>query len=355
MRTSGIKSFGTRRPGKIVLVVLAIAIIAPTFLFLGPLIAIPAVLIFTIGLPIYLGWKIPRQLGLAGLVVLLVSAPVAAAGDAALLVVPSPPFSSSPAYPFGNGNGSVLADAQVSPYQAAPGSMFTFTVKFQPQYLPANYTPVYRVLFYMSSCPGATGNTSTSCASGYPHYWNNTTVQNPTTPQTFTFSHAVTGVNIWTWQIGVSANNSTGKPVWIFLDTGGGFGTIQGPLTGSTLEIFAYLLLPSFLEQALFYGGLSLGFGLLAYVFFKTRERRRAEARQAAEVASRVPTIESGGGPPKEAAGPPMGKPPAALAPPPERSCPNCQAVVYLNESTCWKCGAPLAGSGSDAPLPSDH
>lgn len=353
MRRSGIKSFGTKPVGKVILILLAIAIVTPTFLFLGALIAIPAVLIFMLALPIYAGWKIPRQLAAAGLVVLLVSAPLAAAGDTSLLITPSPPVSSDTAYPAANGNGSVLANAKVNPYNGPPGSTFTFTVQYQPQYLPANYsTESMRAFFFMSTCPGATGNSSSSCTAGYPSYWNNTTVQNPNQAQTFVFTHVVSGVNIWWWQIGVSALNSTGKTVWIFLDPANGVGTVQGPVTGSAFDIFGYIL-PAFYEELFLYGGLSFGLALLAYVFFKTRERRRAEARAAAEVASRVPPVEPASTA-AEAPGPPMGKPPPALAPQPEMACPNCKAVVYLNETNCWKCGAPLGSSGAGAPLRSE-
>ncbi|HEV2230664.1 MAG TPA: hypothetical protein VGS18_00550, partial [Thermoplasmata archaeon] len=65
-----------------------------SMLYAGIYIAVLALLVFGLGLPIYAGWKRPRQLALAGLAVLLITAPVFSVLYADELRQPSPLASS---------------------------------------------------------------------------------------------------------------------------------------------------------------------------------------------------------------------------------------------------------------------
>ena len=72
-----------------------------------------------------------------------------------------------------------------------------------------------------------------------------------------------------------------------------------------------------------------------------------AEAIRMAWALSGTPTLPSGGGAPT----PPQA--PAASASAQERNCPQCGAVLYAGETSCWKCGAKVGDASAGTPLPS--
>jgi hypothetical protein len=340
-----VKSFVGRPLGRILLAVLAGATLIGSFLYLGPLLAIPTFLFFGLAMPIYLGWKRPRQLAILGLAVLLVSAPVASLWEAQLLRQPSPTASSDAALPYGNG-GSVLQDAQVSPFAADSGSNFEFSVTVHPEFVPANTSGLLWVELFVTTCPGATGNGSLSCPGGYPFFSQNETLaSNLTAPTVFSFNQTLSGANLWWFQFATAyrANGSTDY-TWVFLDPPNGYGAVQGPVSGDYYSTVG-LVIPNLYVVMFLYPGSVFFIALLVYVIFKRREARRGAA-------GRPPS-------PADSAGPPSapGAPEASAAETStganERRCPNCQAIVYPNEASCWKCGKPLASTAgpSDRPL----
>lgn len=338
-RFGGLKAFVGKPVGRATLVVVAILTLTGSFLYLGPILAIPTFLLFGLALPIYLGWKVPRQLAIVGIVVLVAAAPVASLLETQMLRQPSPSASSDSVLPYGEG-GSVLSAAHVDPFTGAAGGSYTFSVTVNSQYVPRGLTLAWVTLF-VSTCAGATGNASPTCPSGYPFFAQNHSWPNSTSgPTVLTFSQTLPGANLWWWQVGAAARNTTSNAslTWIFLDPANGYGAVQGPVSGDYASTLG-LALPAVFVTMLFYPGLVFFIALLVYVFFKRREQRRKMAAQAAT----LPT----GAPPATPSAPET--PPAAG----ERSCPNCKAVVYPNEAACWKCGAPLGGAPSGTPLPS--
>src|SRR5580693_3491845 len=86
---TSLKGLVQTRTGKLLLLALSVAVLSATFYYLGPYFAIPAFLLFGLGVPIYLGWKIPRQLAIAGIAALLIAAPIVNYGLTAQAMVPS--------------------------------------------------------------------------------------------------------------------------------------------------------------------------------------------------------------------------------------------------------------------------
>jgi hypothetical protein len=352
---TSLKGLVQTRTGKLLLLALSVAVLSATFYYLGPYFAIPAFLLFGLGVPIYLGWKIPRQLAIAGIAALLIAAPIVNYGLTAQAMVPSPAVSSSTnSTSSGNGN-PVLTNAVASPYVGAGGSSFTFTVDLNPNALPTGYSPDLLWL-YVSTCPGATGNSSPFCGSGYPFYPENISVVGVNaSPTPETFQLKLPGPNIWWWQMGLlaekpvfNATSNTTTPIydWIFLSVDNSYGAVQGPIAGSWASTYELLLSQTIID-ILFYPGLVFFVGLLIYMFLKSREARRRAQRDAAGSASLPPTT---GAPPTLAAPTTGGSSSAPRRT--ESACPKCGAVVYPGETNCWKCGAPLTPGGS-TPLPS--
>lgn len=359
-RWAGIRAFVGTRYGKLALGLLALATLALSFYYLGPYFAIPTLLLFGLGVPVYFGWKNPRQLAVMGIVVILASGPFINWGLTAQAMVPSGPANSaSDALNTSNGQ-PVLANATASPYNGPGGHVFDFAVDLYPQRLPANTTP-YSLEVFVSTCPGATGNSSPFCGSGYPFYSVNQSVVNVTgSPTHLDFHLALPGPNIWWWQMGllaktvkfVPASNATDTSYqWIFLAVPNAYGAVQGPVTGTWLSTYD-LLLPQTILDVLFYPGIVFYLGLLVYVFLKNREARRKAARAGAGSGTIPPT--SGNPPASLPEGSPTGSSPGSggTAGRTETACPKCGAVVYPKETNCWKCGAPLSPS-SNAPLSS--
>lgn len=341
----GIKRFFASRPGLLVLGLIAVGAMIGSFLYLGPFVAIPTLLLFGLAVPIYAGWKRPRTLALIGIVVLLVAAPLTSLADAQAIRVPSPAYSSDATPPSGNG-GSVLDQAIVNPYTGASGGTYVFSVILNPQYVPANDSAPLWVELFVSTCPGATGNASPNCASGYPFVVSNKTLPaNQTTPETLSFDVALSGPNIWWWQMAavVESPRTSTNLTWIFLDVPNGYGAVQGPVTGDFLSTFAILVVP-ITEVMFLYSATVFFIALLVYMFLKAREaRRKAAAAPMVGPDGSTPPATAGGGTTEPAA------PPTTA--PNERSCPNCGAVVYPSESSCWKCGKPLS-KGPSEPSP---
>jgi len=346
---NSIKAFFAKPLGRIILLLLIALSLAGSALYLGYLIAIPVFLLVGLGLPIYLGWTRPRTLFLVGLSALLVAGPIVTAGTVSLLLTPGPAVNGE-VYP--GFTQSVLQNASVHPYSRSTAGDFTFTADVNPAFLPNGSQPkVLWVDFFLSTCPDALTNNSSSCGGvgAYPFHFQNLSY-NSSTKQSIQFVQDVGGVNVWWWTMGAGFVNATGHVNWVYLQPGNGYTTLEGPVTGSYESIYT-LILPAIYFTVFIYPGLVFFLGVLVYLFLKMRQRRRAGGAPAVP----APTVPSG---PAAAAGPAA---PAALGPAapsrPELACPKCGAVVYAGESRCWKCGTPLtsgpAPATTDQPLPS--
>jgi len=261
-------------------------------------------------------------------------------------------------------NGAVLQDASVSPFTGGASTNFTWTVTVYPQYDPTNTSGPVSVTLYVSTCPGATGNSSPYCSGGYPlliqtHRFSQPLVQ----PTNVTFHLVVDSNGIWSWQMGVAFTPLTPPPQlagsggssYVFLQGASTSGGIEGPVVGSFVVTYAEIL-PTIYATTFVYLGVPFYVVLLLYMLLKSRERRRNDARRRA--AGAIPPTTGGGetlagpapAPPSAPGGPPTdGATPAAEH---EKSCPKCSAVVYAGEANCWKCGASLATTAP--PLPSE-
>lgn len=344
-----VKGFVARPWGRIVLAAVATATLLGSFLFIGALIAIPTFLFFGLAIPIYLGWKRPRQLAIMGLAALLVAAPIGAFYEAYEYRQPSPAANSDATLPYGNG-GPVLQHATVTPYTGNNGGNFTFEVTVNPQFVPKNTSGVEWVELFVTTCPGATGNSSPSCTAGYPFFNQNRSVDpNATQPYNVSFVQALPGPNIWWFQMaGAYVSGANHSVTWIFLDPQNFYGAVQGPVSGDYLSTVG-IWVPTFYADLFFYPGAVFFIALLVYYVFKRREAARKARAAEAEESRGPPTGPAAPSSPSTSAAPttPSGtKPPAAA----ERRCPSCNAVVYANETSCWKCGTKLSGP-TEAPL----
>lgn len=312
-----------------------------SLLYAGIYIAVLALLVFGLGLPIYAGWKRPRQLALAGLAVLLITAPVFSVLYADELRQPSPLASSSSDPPYGNG-GSVLQNAHVTPFTGAAGGTYTFTVEVVPQYLPMN-TTVQWLTLYVTTCPGATGNASPNCPGPYPFYtFNHSFLVPPIADQNVTFAERLPGVNVWWWDVSAAQRDVKSQNLtYDFLSSGGGFAGVEGPVTGDFFGTVT-LLIPSIYFNVLIFPGLVFYAALLVYVLLKNREARRKASRG-------PPPISGDRAPPDDPSRTAPTSQGSAAPTSTELSCPNCQAVVYPNETQCWKCGANLSKRPAEA------
>ena len=355
---SRFRDFVQKPLGRGLLIALAILVVVGAYGYLQqPILAIPALLIFGLGLPIWLGIKRPRYLAIAGIVIILIAAPLSGLPIAQSLRAPITPATSLTDLPGTNGH-ALLANATVSPYTGSTSTNFTWTVTVDPAGIPTGNTTPVLLYLYLSTCPGATSGTSppTWCSAGYPFIQLNGSSQIPTPfnhSVTATFHYQIGSNGIWDWQMGVyTFNNTTHKGFYQNLVGDPQYNALEGPVVGDYATTYSELL-PLILTTSLVYLALPYYLVLLLYMFFKSRERRRKET--AARAAGPVPPT---GSAPPGAGTPPLGgrkggaPPPASEVAPvvPERACPNCNAVVYENETSCWKCGANLR---SGSPLPS--
>lgn len=349
----GVKAFLQSRVGKILLIVIAILAVLGAFLFAGVLFAILAVLVFGLGVPIWSGVSQPKYLAILGVAVLAVSPALITAVEVPIILTAPGAASSAD---------GVMQNAGVSPFVGMPGSTFNWTVEVVPGQLPAGFSTVNLTL-YVSTCPGATGNSSPYCSSGYPFYWigvNQTRAANLTQPTTFTIPFIVPSSDIWDWQIGLYyAKWNTTTHAWqnLTFDLLAGdatYNSIQGPVTANWNGNFYagtyYLLIGSVYETIVLYLGLAFYIALLVYMIFRVRRQRRQQAAER----SRPPPSTSNPAPaplPSGPAPPPGGTVGraggASGTAPKETACPNCGAVVYRNETFCWKCGSALGQPGS--------
>lgn len=353
-KAGGFRGFVQTAAGRATLVALSILTVFATFAYVGVLFAIPVFLIVGLALPIYTGLKAPKFLAISGIVVLLLVPPIATAVLTSELMTPGGAASSPSGLPEGHG-GAVLQNADVSPFTGSSSTNFSWSVTIYPQYLSAaNSSPLWLDL-YISTCPGATGNTSPNCSAGYSFdtltynfptgFW-----ANHTGPTTVGFNYTIGADGLWYWQMGLAMTNlTTNATTWIFLVGDPEFNGIQGPVVGSYITIYSAVVGTVYLDAGIFLG-LPFYFILLLYLVFKNRQQKRADS--ARRRPGPVPPSTSGT---EDAAAAPLASAPAAataatptsVASGDERKCPNCQAVVYSNETTCWKCGAALPASKS--------
>jgi hypothetical protein len=340
---TGFRGFATRPLGQIVLLVVAVLVVAAGAVYLGALLTIFLILLFGLALPIYLGLKIPRRLAVLGIVIYLLAGPVAAVLDAQQTLVPSPAAQS-----FGENGGNVFQNAQVHPYNGNGGQNYTFQLTVDPSYLYPNTTLVNLTLF-VSTCPDssrANDPTILACQTPYPSYEQVLATPNLTSTTTYSFHQKLPGPNVFWWIVWgtfVYASNHTAcNTNCIFLNANNNYLCIEGPVTGSFGAIVGVVIVAVYLDLLL-YPVIAFFAALAFYAWFKSRERRR----KAEQAAARGP----GGGPGAPAAGAAAG--PGSGSTGPEMRCPKCSAVVYANESQCWKCGAPLGAAAGAAPLPS--
>jgi len=343
------RSFLQSPAGKALLLALAILVTFGSTIF-STLVAIPAILLFGLAVPIWAGLKRPRYLALTGLVILLLVAPFSNLVITQDIMTPIPGSYSSSTLPNGNG-GAVLQNALVTPYVGGTSENFTWTVAIYPQYIPGtpNNTTLWLNL-YISSCPGATGNASPNCAQPYPFFLlNDTTVANLTAETTVTFNFQIGSIGIWDWQMSLAVRNlTTGKLYYIFLVGDPTYNGIEGPVVGTYATTYESLLLTLYFDDFLFLGA-PFYFVLLIYMILKRRERTKADAQQRAA----GPTPPDEQGPTLPGGSSTTGPPSTTPAAPKEGACPNCGAVVYAGEKTCWKCGATLSPPTSGTPLSS--
>jgi YVTN family beta-propeller protein len=269
---------------------------------------------------------------------------------------------------FGDGsNGAILQNADVAPFTGSTSTNFTWTVTVEPAFAPTNTTGVRSVTLYVSTCPGATSNSSPFCPSGYAFINRTHTFSTPIiAPTNVTFVLTLGSDNVWSWQMGVALGSATpplaytpiagGASTYVFLQGYGSSDGLEGPVVGTFADTYL-LLLPTIFETTFLYLGVPFYLALAVYAYLKRRERiRRAASRRAAGEAgaAAAPTAPAaGGGAPSTGPASPT-EAASAPTPPPEheRSCPSCSAVVYAGEPKCWKCGAVLPGEPG-APLPS--
>jgi hypothetical protein len=135
---------------------------------------------------------------------------------------------------------------------------------------------------------------------------------------------------------------------------------LEGPVVGTYWTTYELLVLTVYLNDFV-YLGIPFFVVLLVYTYIKRRQIQKGDSYRRAP--GPTPTDAPGGA---AAALPAAGSGLGAKRPAssegsgprrPELSCPNCNAVVYANETTCWKCGAQLSkasGPSTSTPLASN-
>ena len=354
---SRFRRFLTTPVGRISLIVIAVLATFGSYAFVSFIIAIPAILLFGLALPIWAGLKRPRYLALSGLTIILTVAPLANVVFTQEIMLPVGSSASATGATFANGT-PLMQNATVEPFTGSTSTNFTWSVTIFPGNHPLNNSTPVRIDLYISTCPGATGTSSPYCSSGYPFIdLENSTLPNVTAPYTVRFHYQIGSVGIWSWQMGIYTNNSTTKKAFFQLLVGDPtYNGIEGPIVGGFGDIYFELLTEIYFQDFLFLG-IPFYCLLLVYMLFKNRERRRKDAERRAL----GPTPPGGGqGPGPTGApsaplastsntgalassGPSAGGAVSSVA---ELNCPKCNAVVYAGEKTCWKCGATL----TDAP-----
>lgn len=346
-------------PGRILLILLAVAVVFATYVYVSAVVAIPAMLLFGLALPIWAGLKRPRFLALAGLVIVLTVAPISTLVITQEILTPVGLANSLTNVPLSNGH-SLMQNASVHPYTGTTSTNFSWSVTIFPINVPrGNTSPVWLNL-YVSTCPGATGNSSPFCSQPYPFTLLNVTLPaNATVPYSETFHYRIGSNGIWDWQMGIfTRNTTTGKPFFQILAGDPTYNGIEGPVIGGFATVYSELILTVYFQDFLFLAA-PFYFVLLIYMLFKNRERRRMDARlrapgpvppdvvseeaSAAPAPSKTPLRSSKDALPATPASP------ASSGTQPELNCPKCNAVVYAGEQSCWKCGASLPPGSAGA------
>jgi hypothetical protein len=335
------------RAGRLVLLAITVLSLVACFVYLastGTFLAIPVLLFFGLAAPIYSGWKSPRHLAVYGLAAMLIAVPISSVLAVDYISTPFPPQDSPTVV---GANVPLLQGAVAHPYLGADGATYNFSVTVDPAGDPANATGPLWVELWVSTCPGATGPSDPYCSSGYPLLDENQTFPGGlNVTRVISFDLPINSSNIWSWEMGsayyaqvnaTNASRDTGL-TWVFV------GPIQGPSVGPYTAILG-IALEAFLVAMFIPAGIVFFIGLIGYMWLKAREARR-KAQE--DTGLGAPGPSSAGGAPPGPAIPAPGSPA-----PSERACPNCQAVVYPNETTCWKCGASLVTASAQAPLPS--
>ena len=360
----GIRRFLSTPLGLVLLVAVALALVFLTYVYVSVIIAIPALLLFGLALPIWSGVKRPRFLAVLGLVVVVAVAPLATIVFTQEIMSPVLPASSGAGSPYSHGI-PVMENAAVRPFNGGTSTNFTWQVTINPANVSVgNTTPVWLNLF-ISTCPGATGNNSPYCSAPYPlvilNYTNASgghTLPSTSSPYTVSFHYRVGATGIWDWQMGIyTKNTTTGKPYFQLLVGDPTYNGIEGPVIGGFYVIYGELILTIFFQDLLFLGA-PFYFSLLIYMLFKNRERRRKEAQQrvmgpvtSGDESTAAPSSGPGSkGPPLPSSQNPPGPGGTTAGAAPavqELNCPKCNAVVYTGEKTCWKCGADHSSTAS--------
>ncbi len=258
-------------------------------------------------------------------------------------------------------SGAIMQNASVTPYVGSASTNFTWNVTIFPAEVPgANSSPLWLNL-YISTCPGATSPTNDpNCNAGYPFWLLNYTFQgNLSGATTISFHFTPGSDSIWTWQMGLFLRNYSAAPgsnasfTYLLLQGDPVYNGLEGPVTGDFATTYSQLVLTVYLND-LIYLGIPYFVVLLVYSYITRRKATRADMVKRA--AGATPTDAPGGsGPPAPRTDAPeaqLKRPPAAPRRP-EMNCPNCGAVVYANETTCWKCSTPISNVSTDAPLAS--
>jgi hypothetical protein len=350
------RRFLSTRLGQVFLVALAALVVFVTYAFVLAVIAIPAFLLFGLAVPIWSGQKRPRFLAVLGLVVVLVVAPTATYVFTEGVRTPVGTADSGVGVPFSTGT-ALMQNATVSPYIGSADTNFTWTVTIVPKSVPPNNSTPVELDLFISTCPGATGNNSPNCQQPYPFtlLTNTSLPPNATVPYNVTFHYRIGSDGIWDWQMGIyTKNRTTGTPYFQLLIGDPTYNGIQGPIVGTFTTTYSELVATVYFQDLLFLGA-PFFFVLLIYMLFKNRERRRKEALQRAM--GPVPPSAPAGGGPGAPSGAPLpssktspgapGVPPAVPATVQEFNCPNCNAVVYAGEKSCWKCGASVPAAST--------
>ncbi|MGD0588512.1 MAG: hypothetical protein ABSA63_06955, partial [Thermoplasmata archaeon] len=268
--------------GKVTLIVIAVLAVFASSAYVSVVVAIPAILLFGLALPIWAGLKRPRFLALVGLVVVLAAAPIATVVFTQDILTPVGSASSSSDLSVSNGS-AVMQNATVKPFTGTTSTNFTWTVTIYPTNVAQNNsTPVWLDL-YISTCPGATGNGSLSCTQPYPlTIFNLTLNPNATSSYVETFHYQIGSDGVWEWQMGLwTLNRTTHKPFFQLLVGDPTYNGIEGPVIGGFGTIYGELILSVYFQDFVFLGA-PFYFILLIYMLFKNRERRKKDAQQRA-------------------------------------------------------------------------
>lgn len=346
-----VKKFLNGRIGRIVLIAIAILITAAALLVGGVLFGIVAGILFGLGIPIWVGASRPRYLAIVGIAILLAAPPVWAAIEVPYyFAAPSPV----------NSIDNFLQNATVSPYSAPAGSVFSWEVQVVPA--AVRNTTLVNLTLYVSTCPGATGTSDPNCGAGYAFnaYPSPKNVSSFTGETTVWFNETISSANIWYWQMGLYYRNGThGLAYDSLVGDSSFYNGLIGPIAGDWTTVFGALVGTFYIAVGL-YVGIPFYIALLVYVIYRMRREKRQLAAARARASSAAPEAGTetrsrpARRPPSGGAAPlPSAPAPAPAAPPAsEQACPNCGAVVYPQETFCWKCGAALGAKDGSSSAP---